>query len=230
MAPKSFTVRDLPPTDRPRERLARLGAEALSTQELLEVLLGRGSPGESVIVIAQKLISDFGSPKGLASASFEELRARKGIGMAKAAQIKAALEIGRRLQSDSEEEKKGPIKSAEDAVKVLQRELAGKKKEHFCTIYLDARNRVIGTSRVSMGSLTSSVVHPREAFTEAIAASAVSVIFVHNHPSGDVQPSDDDIEITRRLVKAGEVVGIEVLDHIIVGDKDFLSMKARKML
>lgn len=228
--PKPSTVRDWPVTERPRERLAKFGAEALSTQELLAVLLGRGTRGESIMVMVQRLLADFGGPKGLAQASFEELRARKGIGMAKAAQIKAAVEIGRRLQSYPDEEKKGPITNADDAVKVLQRELADKKKEHFCTIYLDARNRVIDTSRVSIGSLTSSVVHPREAFTEAIASKAASIIFVHNHPSGDVQPSDDDIEITRRLVKAGEVLGIEVLDHIIVGGKDSLSMKAKRII
>ncbi len=215
--------------ERPRERLAKLGVEALSTQELLELLLGRGIKGESVIVTAHKLLSQFKNLQGLSGASLEELCTVHGVGIAKAAQIKAALEMGKRLHSYPLQEKKGPVKNAEDAVKLVQGELAGKKKEHFLALHLDIRSRLISVSKVSIGSLSSSIVHPREAFKEAIAASAATVIFVHNHPSGDVQPSDDDIEITRRLVKAGELLNIEVLDHIIVGDKGFLSMKAKKL-
>jgi DNA repair protein RadC len=223
----SFTVRDLPPAERPRERLAKLGSEALSTQELLQVLIGRGVRGESVIVTAQRLLSQFGTLKGIAEASLEELCKVKGIRIAKAAQIKAALEIGKRLYHYPEDDGKSPVTTAEDAVNLVRGELVGKKKEYFLAMYLDTRNRVINTSRVSIGSLNSSIVHPREAFREAIAAAAAAVIFVHNHPSGDLQPSDDDIAITKRLAKAGEVIGIEVLDHIIVGDSGFLSMKAK---
>ncbi|MDP2719343.1 MAG: DNA repair protein RadC, partial [Dehalococcoidia bacterium] len=203
--PETLTVRDLPPSERPRERLLKLGVEALSTQELLEVLLGRGIRGESVIVTAHRLLSRFKNIQGLSDASMEELCEINGIGTAKAAQIKAALEMGKRLHNHPAQEKKGPVKSAEDAVNLVRGDLAGKKKEHFLALHLDIRNRVIGMAKVSIGSLNSSIVHPREAFREAIAASAAAIIFVHNHPSGDVQPSDDDIEITKRLAKAGEI-------------------------
>lgn len=229
---KSFTIRDLPYSERPRERLANLGPEALSAQELLALLLGRGVKGESVMVTAQRLLSQFGNLQAIADASLQELTAIKGIGLAKAAQIKAAFELNRRLEMPTAwGERKAIIQTPEDAVVQVKSKLRGKKKEHFLVLLLNTRNYLLAEPReVSRGSLDASIVHPREVFKEAISVSAASVIFAHNHPSGDPQPSQEDISLTRRLVEAGEIVGIAVLDHIIVGDKEYLSMKSKNLL
>jgi DNA repair protein RadC len=226
----SFTIHDLPLGERPRERLLKLGAEALSAQEILAVILGRGTKGESVMMTSQKLVSRFGNLKGIANASVEELIQTSGIGPAKAAQIKAALELSRRLEADASEKPRAILKSPEDVAAEVRSQLKAKKKEHFLVLCLDTRNRLIDCKLVSMGSLDTSVVHPREVFKEAISSCAASVIFAHNHPSGDPEPSKEDVELTRRLVKAGEIVGIDVLDHIIVCDEGFISLKARNLL
>jgi DNA repair protein RadC len=225
----SFTVHDLPLSERPRERLLKLGGEALSAQEILALILGRGIRGESVMVTSQRLLSKFGNLKGIANASMEELTQINGIGPAKAAQIKAAVELSKRLESGADESQRPAIKSAEDVATIVRSQLKGKKREHFLVCCLDTRNRLIHCRPVSMGSLDTSVVHPREAFKEAVSSSAASIIFVHNHPSGDPEPSKEDIELTKRLAKAGEIVGIEVLDHIIVCDKAYLSLKAKNL-
>jgi DNA repair protein RadC len=227
---KSFTVHDLPVSERPRERLSKLGSEALSSQEILALILGRGIKGESVIVTAQKLLTKFGNLKNLASASIEELTQIKGIGPAKAAQIKATFELSKRLEDSAGETMKITVKSPEDVVKTARNLLKGKKKEHFLAICLDTRNHLIKTSTVSVGSLDCSIVHPREVFKDAISSSAASVIFIHNHPSGDPTPSEDDIKMTKRLIEAGEIIGIEVLDHIIICDNQHLSMKAKNLV
>ncbi len=225
----SFTVRDLPPDERPRERLIHRGAESLSAQEILALILGRGVKGESVMVTAQKLLSKFGSLRGIADGSVEELSQVNGIGPAKAAQLKAAFELSRRL-AEAPRQARPQVQSPEDVVSVVGGALKGKKKEHFLVMLLDTRNRLIRVSTVSTGCLDSSIVHPREVFKEAVSASAASVIFVHNHPSGDPEPSPDDIELTRRLVDAGRLLGILVLDHVIVGDGNFLSLKGSRDL
>jgi DNA repair protein RadC len=225
----SFTVHDLPLGERPRERLLKLGSEALSVHEILAVILGRGNKGESVMDISQNLIKRFRSLKGVASASVEELTQMKGIGPAKAAQIKAALELGKRLEADAGEKPKPILKSPDDVAAEVRSQLKGKKKEHFLVLCLDTRNRLIASRLVSVGSLDTSIVHPREVFKEAVSACAASVIFAHNHPSGDPEPSKEDVELTKRLAKAGEIMGIDVLDHIIVCDRSYLSLKTRNL-
>ena len=222
----SFTIHDLPVSERPRERLQKFGAEALSTQEILALILGRGIAGESVTVTAQRLLSQFGNIKGIGGASLEELTQVKGIGLAKASQIKAALELANRLETSAEPDKNLPVvKTPDEVVNLIKGRLKDKKKEHFLALLLDTRSQLIKVAPISVGSLDSSIVHPREVFKEALSASAASVIFVHNHPSGDPAPSADDIKLTKRLVQAGEIMGIEVLDHVIIGDKKFLSLK-----
>ena len=222
---KSFTIHDLPTSERPRERLQKLGADALSAQEILALILGRGIAGESVMVTAQRLLSQFGNLKGIANASVEELFQVKGIGLAKASQIKAAFELANRLEGYSEAGDKPLVKTPEEVVNLVRSRLKGKKKEYFLALLLDTRNQLIKVSEISVGSLDSNIVHPREVFKEAISASAASVIFVHNHPSGDPTASEDDIKLTKRLAQTGEIVGIDVLDHVIIGDKKYLSLK-----
>jgi DNA repair protein RadC len=222
---KSFTIHDLPVSERPRERLQKFGAEALSAPEILALILGRGIAGESVMTTAQRLLSRFGNLKGIAEASVEELSQVRGIGLAKAAQVKAAFELGTRLEAYSEVGKKPLMKTPENIVAMMRGRLKDKKKEHFLALLLDTRNQLIKVSEISIGSLDTSIVHPREVFKEAIAASAAAIIFVHNHPSGDPEASEDDIKLTKRLAEAGDIMGIDVLDHVIIGDKTFLSLK-----
>jgi DNA repair protein RadC len=227
---KSYTIHDLPPSERPRERLQRHGVEALATAELLALLMGRGIRGESVMITAQRLLAEFGNLQNMASASVEELSKIKGIGIAKAAQIKAAFELGRRLGDPDYNYKGDPVQSPEAAFISMQEKLRGKKKEYFYILCLDTRNRVSSKKQVSQGNLDSSIVHPREVFKDAISSLASSVIFVHNHPSGDLEPSSEDVNLTKRLVEAGELLGIPVLDHIIVNDRGYTSMKSRNLI
>lgn len=220
-----LTVRDLPPSERPRERLMRLGAEPLSDQELLCCLLGRGISGESVLVTAQRLLKAFGDLPAIAEASVEQLAKVRGVGPAKAVQLKAAAELTRRM-TNAHPASPQAVETAEQAAALVQPALQGKKKEHFVALLLDARHRLIRLSPIAVGSLSASLVHPRELFKDAIAASAAAVILAHNHPSGDPHPSEHDVTLTKRLVQAGKLLGIEVLDHLIVGIDQVLSLKA----
>ncbi len=225
---KSFTINDLPKEERPRERLVKFGEQALSAQELLQVILGRGIAGESVVVTAQKLLSQFGSLQKLAEASIEELTSIKGIGPAKATQLKAVFEIGRRVSSQTSPYKSKDLSNPKKVYELIKSKLKDYHKEHFYMIALNSRNHSI--TEVSVGNLDSSIVHPREVFSEAIKNKAASVIFVHNHPSGDPEPSEDDLIVTKRLVEAGKIIGIEVNDHIIITKTSFFSFKDRKLI
>jgi DNA repair protein RadC len=207
----SFTVRDLPRQERPRERLQKFGPEALSAQELLALVIGRGIPKKSVMNIAQELLARFGNVKAIGQATIEELSQIKGIGLAKAAQIKACFELGKR--EDLEPETKDfNIKDPEAVVRAIRASINDKAKEHFKLILLNPRNKIIGISTISIGTLNASLVHPREVFKDAIMHSAASVVLAHNHPSGDPEPSEDDLKITKNLVESGKIVGTEVID------------------
>jgi DNA repair protein RadC len=205
--------------------LQKFGPESLSAQEILALIMGRGIAGESVMVTAQRLLGKFGSLKGIAAATLEELSQIRGIGLAKASKIKAAFELPNRIEGPLESAMKPVVKTPEDVVALTQNRLKNKKKEYFLALFLDTRNQLMKMAEISIGSLDSSIVHPREVFKEAVAASAASAIVAHNHPSGDTHPSDDDIRLTKRLAEAGEIMGIDILDHIILGDQSYLSLK-----
>ena len=221
MAYKS--IKNWPEEERPRERLLKLGADNLSNAQLLAIILRTGGGGKSAIDLAMEMLDSFKNLKNIDSASIKEFAALKGIGSAKAAQIKAAFELGRRLFREPEE--KGPVFSSSQNVFSYYHPLVKdlKKEVLFCAM-LDAKNRIFKDCRISEGTLTNSLIHPREAFRNAIRESAASVIFVHNHPSGDPSPSREDISITERLVHTGEIVGIKVLDHIIIGHGKHISL------
>jgi DNA repair protein RadC len=225
----SFTVRDLPRQERPRERLQNFGPEALSAQELLALVIGRGIPKKSVMNIAQELLAKFGNVKAIGQATIEELSQIKGIGLAKATQIKASFELGRREELEPEL-KNFDIKDPESVVKAIRASIKDKAKEHFKLILLNPRNKIIGISTISIGTLNASLVHPREVFKDAIMHTAASVVLAHNHPSGDPEPSEDDITITKRLIEAGKILGVEVIDHIIVGKNGFLSFEEKGLI
>lgn len=225
----SFTIHDLPIAERPRERLKQYGGRALSAQELITVILGRGISGESVTITAQRLLRQFNGLKGLSQATVEELSQVRGIGLAKACQLKAAFELASRVEGEEIAAQKQAVKNPLDLVGLVRNRLKDEKKEHFLEILMDTRNQVIKICEVSIGSLDSSIVHPREVFKEAIAASAQCVILVHNHPSGDPTPSPEDLGMNKRLVDAGILLGIEVIDHIIIGNPDYVSMKMKGM-
>jgi DNA repair protein RadC len=225
----SFTIHDLPRAERPRERLQALGAEALSSLELLALIIGRGIAGKSAMHIAQELLAKFGNVHAVALATLEELSGVKGIGLAKAAQLRAAFELGRR-QDLAPEVGRYSIKEPERLVKALRKSIQEKAKEHFKLVLLNTRNKIIGISTISVGTLNASLVHPREVFRDALTHNASSIILVHNHPSDDPEPSDDDLAITRRLADAGRLMGIEVLDHIIIARSGYTSLKGKGLL
>jgi len=225
----SFTVHDLPKAERPRERLKQFGPEALSAQELLALIIGRGVSKKSVMTIAQELLIKFGNIKAISEATIEELSQIKGIGFAKAVQIKACFELGKR--KDLEPELKDfDIKEPQSIVKAIRASIKDKAKEHFKLILLNARNKMLGISTISIGSLNASIVHPREVFKDAIVHSAYSVVLAHNHPSGDPEPSEDDLTITKRFIEAGKILGIEVIDHIIISKNGFFSFKEKGLI
>ena len=226
------TLHDLPIDERPRERLLKYGVESLSLQELLCLIFGRGVKGESVINISQKIITTFGSLDIMYEASIEELKEIKGIGLAKACQLKACFEIGRRLKNEekSSKTKNKIINSPKDIFQLLKEKVINFNKEYFIVVSLDNRNKVISINTISIGILNSSLIHPRETFEIAIKNHAASIILCHNHPSGEFKPSKDDIIITDNLVEAGKILGIEISDHIIITKKKYFSFTENKLL
>jgi DNA repair protein RadC len=223
----TYTIKDLAESERPRERLARLGAGALKNEELLAILLRVGTRGENAIQVGQRLIETFGGITGIHQASYDEVCAQHGIGPAKAAQIKAALELGYRMKIV--ERKDTPIQSPGDAAERVKFEMSALEQEELRVILLDTRNRVIQIVTVYRGSLNSSQVRVGELFRSAIRKNAASIILAHNHPSGDPNPSPDDIVLTRAVVEAGRLLDIEVLDHLVIGGLNHFSLKEHKL-
>lgn len=224
-----LTIKDLPLEERPREKLQSLGAEALSNAELLAVLLRTGTTRETAVQLASRILARAGGLRALPDLSLEELEGFHGVGAAKAVMLKAALELGRRLATAPRQEA-ASITSPRQAAELFMEELRYKKKEYFKVLLLNIKNQVISREEISVGSLNASIVHPREIFNAPLRKSAASVILVHNHPSGDPSPSQEDLEVTRRLVEAGGILGIAVRDHIIIGDGCYLSFKEKGLL
>lgn len=219
-------IRDMAIHDRPRERLIQVGPTAVSTAELIAIILRTGIGGENVLRLSERLLATFTDLPGLAKASLAELTAVKGIGPAKAVEIKAALEIGRRLMASAPQEK-AQVSSPGDAANLLMSEMMFLEKEHLRLILLDTRNSVINTPTIYVGSLNTSVIRISELFRAAIKENAAAFIVAHNHPSGDPSPSAEDIRVTRQIAKAGKLLDIELLDHIVIGHQCFVSLKER---
>ena len=218
------TIKQWPESDRPREKLLEKGAETLSDAELLAIILrtGEASTGQSALDHGRALMTQFETFRRLEEASLQELCALKGIGPAKSAQLKAALEIAKRYTEEPIQQGE-PFRSSQDVFQHYREHLGNQKKELFYVLLLDGKNRKIKDVRISEGSLTSSLVHPREVFNPVIRESAAAVILIHNHPSGDPTPSQEDLQITKRLREVGEVMGVRVLDHIVVGKGKYVS-------
>jgi len=214
-------IKDISKWERPRERFRMNGADVLSNAELLAVILQKGTLNENVIDMSNRIISKHGMDK-LSDLSLKELQEIKGIGPAKAMQIKAIFEINKRVNSGVICER--VVNCSEDIAKYYIERMKGLKREHLIAVFLDSKNKIINDKVISIGTLNSSLVHPREVFKEAIKNSANAIILVHNHPSGDCGPSSEDIEITDRVREAGEMVGIKLLDHIIIGKKEWKSI------
>ncbi|WRQ72879.1 MAG: DNA repair protein RadC [Methanosarcinales archaeon Met12] len=224
-------IKDLPKDERPRERLAKFGAESLSTSELLAIILRTGSHGETALDTANKLLNKHdGNIKSLFFADITELSKIRGIGFAKAVQLKAVFELAKRIQSFTNEKTK--VSTPEDVANLLMPKMRSLDKEHLVILCLDPRNRILNGSEVtiSIGSLDMSIIDPKEVFKVALAKNAASIILAHNHPSGDPSPSSDDLRITKRLMEAGDIMGIGVLDHIIFGDGEYISLKNKGLI
>jgi DNA repair protein RadC len=221
-----YRITDLAISDRPRERLAQMGADALSNAELIAILMRSGVKGLNVLQMAQKILVDLGGLVGLHRTPYEELTQVHGVGPAKAAQLKAAIELGRRLSVADMGERPG-IHSPEDAAALVGYEMGALEQEHLRVMLLDTRNRVLKVVEIYKGSLNSSAIRIGEIFRDAIRINAASVILVHNHPSGDPTPSPEDISVTKAIITAGELMDIEVLDHLVIGKNSFISMKSK---
>ncbi len=221
-------IRDLPAAERPRERLRDSGAAALSTSELLAIILRVGTANESVLALAARLLAGYGGLGGLARASFGELCNVHGLGEAKAAQLKAALELGKRLASAQPEER-AVVRTPQDVANLLMAEMSFLDQEHLRVLLLNTKNQVLGMPEIYRGSVNAAMVRISELLREAVRHNCPAIVVVHNHPSGDPTPSPDDIAMTEKLVEAGELLDIDVLDHVIIGQGRFVSMKEQRL-
>ena len=224
-----YTIKELPVEERPRERMTSLGAEHLSNGELLAILLGNGSREESALRLADKILIKAEKLRFLPGMTLEELQEIKGIGPAKAVSVKAALELGKRLAKALHSASQS-INTPQDVAGLVMEEMRYFSKEYFKVLLLNIKNQVISLEDISIGSLNASIVHPREIFNAPVRKSAASVVLIHNHPSGDPAPSREDIQVTKRLWEAGKLLGINVLDHVIIGDGKFLSFQQEGLL
>ncbi len=220
------TIKELPSSERPRERLLEYGVGALSTAELLAIILRTGTRDENVILLSHRLLARFGNLAGLVQASTAEMISEHGLGPAKVAQLKAALELGRRMLVESPEERP-QIRSPADAANLVMTEMGLLEQEQLRIILLDTKNRVLTTKTVYQGSLNTSLIRVGELFRHAVRANCLSLIVLHNHPSGDPTPSPEDVTVTRQIVEAGKLLDIDVLDHLIIGRQRFVSLKER---
>ncbi|MFN8443399.1 MAG: DNA repair protein RadC [Caldilineaceae bacterium] len=219
-------IRDLPNDLRPRERMLYAGPSALSTAELLAILLRVGTKSENVIRMAERLLTEFGGVAGLARANFDELCAKHGMGEAKATQIKAAIELGRRLLLAAPEER-SQVRVPADVANMLMMEMGYLEQEHLRAVLLDTKHYVIRIAQIYVGSLNAASVRVGEIFREAIRSNSASLVVVHNHPSGDPTPSPEDVRVTELLIEAGKLLDIEVMDHVVIGRNRFVSLKER---
>ena len=229
MSTNSLMIRDFPQDERPRERFIQNGPESLSNHELIAILLRTGTKDESVLELSNRLLTNFEGLRLLKTATLEEMTEIKGIGQAKAIQILAAVEIGRRIANLNYTDRY-VIRSPEDGANYVMNDMRFLSQEHFVCLYLNTKNQVLHKQTIFIGSLNASIVHPREVFREALKRSAASIICLHNHPSGDPAPSREDIEVTKRLVECGKMIGIDVLDHLIIGENKFVSLKEKGYL
>ena len=226
-------MKDIPVNERPYEKLEKYGSETLSNAELLAIVIRTGSMEETSVALAQRLLTYGGNSGGIAflhDMSVEELKRTKGIGRVKALQIKAVMELSKRVSASLINNNRVTIKSPVEVSTLLMEEMRHLKKEVFKIILLNTKNHIIKYLDVSVGSLNSSIVHPREVFSEAVKAGCSGVLLVHNHPSGDPEPSREDIETTQRLVNAGNILGIKVLDHVVIGDGKYTSFKEQGLM
>jgi len=221
-------IKDLSQIDRPREKLAKYGPEFLKDNELLAILLRTGTKGKSALKIADEILSKF-SKKKLLGLLFDQLKQIKGIGPAKACQILAAFELSKRVLKVDTSNTRPTIQTPKDVIAQVSY-LTHHKKENFVVLYLNSRNELLNKETISIGTLNANLVHPREVFEPAIVGFSSSVVFVHNHPSGDPEPSEDDLKITKQLTDAGKILGIEVVDHIIISQDKFTSFKEKKLI
>ncbi|MFC0188013.1 DNA repair protein RadC [Fictibacillus aquaticus] len=219
-------IKDYPVQERPRERLVAEGPESLANHELIAILLRTGTKKMSALQLSHHIIQQFEGLRYLKDATIGELTQINGIGTAKAVELLAAVEIGKRV-SRLQFEERYAVRSPEDGAKYMMDDLRFLQQEHFVCLYLNTKNQILYKKTVFIGSLNTSIVHPREVFKEGFKRSAASIICFHNHPSGDPTPSKEDIDVTKRLVECGKLLGIDVLDHIIIGDKKYVSLKEK---
>jgi DNA repair protein RadC len=234
-ADKKFSVKDMPEDERPREKLLKLGTEKMESYELLAILLRTGTKNEPVLELSKKLMMKFGSVESFFESSMQDLMSVKGIGLAKAAELISCITLGRRykdelIRNENLRLSRESITEPATAVSFIRAEIRDYSKEQFFVLNLDVRNRLIDIEMISKGTLTSSLVHPRETFESAIRKHAASIMVAHNHPSGDTNPSDDDIKISKRLSESGRILGIDLIDHLVITRDSYCSLKNKGLI